>query len=74
MPTKPDKPNVLLICTDHWGAPLLRCAGHPVVMTPTLDQLARCGALYTNAYSSCPSCIPARRQLMTGMSARANGL
>jgi len=72
MPT--EKPNVLMICTDHWGGPLLRAGGHPVVMTPTLDQLARCGTLFTNAYSACPSCIPARRSLMTGMSPRANGL
>jgi len=69
-----DRPNVLLICTDHWGGPLLRATGHPAVMTPSLDQLAHCGALFTNAYSACPSCIPARRQLMTGMSPRANGL
>jgi arylsulfatase A-like enzyme len=43
-------------------------------MTPTIDQLARCGVRYTNAYSACPSCIPARRSLLTGMSPRANGL
>lgn len=74
MPETPSRPHILLICTDHWGGPLLGAAGHPVVMTPTLDQLARCGVLYTQAYSSCPSCIPARRQLMTGMSPRVNGL
>ena len=74
MPASSDHPNVLLICTDHWGGSLLGAAGHPLVMTPTLDQLARCGTLFTSAYSACPSCIPARRSLMTGMSPRANGL
>ena len=69
-----DRPNVLLICTDHWSGSLLRAAGHPLVMTPTLDQLARCGTFFANAYSACPSCIPARRSLMTGMSPRAHGL
>ena len=69
-----DKPNVLLICTDHWSGLLTGSAGHPVVMTPTIDQLARAGTTYGNAYSACPSCIPARRSMFTGMSPRANGL
>ncbi|NKB69787.1 MAG: sulfatase-like hydrolase/transferase [Candidatus Latescibacteria bacterium] len=69
-----DRPNVLLICTDHWSGLLTRGAGHPVVMTPTIDQLAQAGATFSQAYSACPSCIPARRSLMTGMSPRANGL
>lgn len=67
------QPNVLLICTDHWPARLMGEAGHPVVRTPTLDTLARSGVRFTNAYSECPVCIPARRTLMTGMSARAHG-
>ncbi|MDA0746511.1 MAG: sulfatase-like hydrolase/transferase [bacterium] len=71
---KPDQPNVLLICTDHWSGLLTGEQGHPVVMTPTVDHLARCGVTYTNAYSACPSCVPARRSLLTGMSPRANGL
>ena len=73
MPTT-DRPNVLLICTDHWSGLLTGSAGHPVVMTPTIDQLARIGTSFTNAYSACPSCIPARRSMFTGMSPRANGL
>lgn len=67
------KPNVLLICTDHWSAPLLGVAGHPAIQTPTLDTLARSGVRYTNAYSACPVCIPARRSLMTGTSPRTHG-
>lgn len=69
----PDHPNVLLICVDHWGGLLTRPAGHPVVMTPTIAQLARCGIHYTNAYSACPVCGPARRSLMTGMTSRGHG-
>ena len=67
------KPNVLLICADHWGGLLSRPAGHPVVMTPTLAHLATMGAWYSNAYSPAPSCIPARRSLMTGLSVRTHG-
>lgn len=68
-----DLPNVLLICTDHWSDLFTRAGGHPVVMTPTLDQLTRSGTRFTQAYSVCPSCIPARKSLMTGMRARTHG-
>ncbi len=68
-----DRPNVLLITTDHWPAALLGSAGHPVIQTPTLDELARCGTRFTNTYSECPICIPARRTLMTGMNPRSHG-
>lgn len=69
----PDKPNVLLITADHWGGMLTRPGGHPVVMTPTVSQLARLGTWYDNTYSPAPSCIPARRSLMTGLSVRTHG-
>ncbi len=68
------RPNVLLICTDHWPANLLGCAGHPAVQTPTLDQLATNGVQFTNAYSECPVCVPARRTLMTGLTPYSHGM
>ncbi len=67
------KPNVLLICVDHWPGYLLGSAGHPAVMTPTLDQLAANGVRFSNAYSATPTCIPARRGLMTGTTAHTHG-
>ncbi len=67
------RPNILLICTDHWPAHLLGVAGHPVIETPTLDELARSGIRFTNCYAECPVCIPARRTLMTGTTPRTHG-
>ena len=49
------------------------CAGHPVIQTPTLDQLADAGVRFTRAYSGNPVCIPARRSLMTGTTSRTHG-
>ena len=66
-------PNVLFVTVDQWPASLLGSAGHPVVETPTLDQLARVGTSYTRAYAECPICIPARRSMMTGTSPRRHG-
>ncbi len=68
-----EKPNVLLISTDHWPASLLGCAGHPAIQTPTLDQLAANGTRFPNTYAECPVCIPARRTLMTGTTPRTHG-
>ena len=67
------RPNILLICTDHWPGSLLHCADHSAILTPTLDQLAANGTRFTQAYSTTPMCIPARRSLMTGTSARTHG-
>ena len=68
-----DRPHVLLATADHWPGSLLGAAGHKAIQTPTLDQLARNGVRFTNAYTECPVCIPARRTLLTGTSPRTHG-
>lgn len=68
-----NQPNVLLICVDQWRGDALSCEGHPVVMTPYLDQLAGEGVRFTRAYSATPTCIPARACLYTGMSQTSTG-
>lgn len=67
------RPNVLLVTLDQWPARLLGIEGRSDILTPTLDQVARNGVRFSNAYSECPVCIPARRTLMTGTSARRHG-
>jgi len=71
--TSDERPNVLLICVDQWPGLLMGCAGHPVIQTPTLDQIARTGTRFSRAYSECPICIPARRTLMTGATTQSHG-
>ncbi len=68
-----DKKNVLMISVDHWSASLMGCAGHPTIMTPTLDQLATDGIRFASCTSTCPVCIPARRSLMTGTFPKTHG-
>ncbi len=67
------RPNILLIMTDQMRGDCMSCAGHPDVKTPYLDTLASEGVRFSHAYSSCPSCIPARAALMTGMSQEKHG-
>lgn len=64
---KQKKPNILFIMTDQLRGDCLGITGHPDVKTPYLDTLAAKGVLFENAYSACPSCIPARAGLHTGM-------
>ena len=67
------QPNVLLFCMDHWPGPLMGAMGHDRILTPTLNRLADSGVLFTRAYTTTPTCIPARRAVMTGTSARTHG-
>ncbi|TYP74835.1 arylsulfatase [Paenibacillus methanolicus] len=67
------RPNLLLITVDQMRGDCLSLLGHPVVETPNLDQLARRGVLFRNAYTSTPSCVPARAAIFTGMSPRSHG-
>jgi arylsulfatase A-like enzyme len=60
------RPNVLLAIADDWSWPHASAYGDPVVQTPTLDRLAREGALFEHAYAASPSCTPSRAALLTG--------
>ncbi len=68
-----ERKNVLLITADQWSGDYLGCAGCNEIFTPTLDELARYGIRYTNAISTTPVCIPARRELMLGVTSRRHG-
>jgi len=67
------QPNVVLICVDQWRGDALGAAGHPVVDTPYLDDLAGRGVRCSRAYAATPSCVPARAALYTGLTQRTNG-
>ena len=67
------RPNIILLMADQMRGDCLGIAGHPDVKTPYLDSLAANGVLYPNAYSACPTCIPARATLYTGMSQKKTG-
>ncbi|MCK6470775.1 MAG: arylsulfatase [Planctomycetes bacterium] len=68
------KPNLLLIVTDQQRGDCLSVAGHPNLATPNLDRLAGEGAYFPHAYTEVPSCIPARRILMTGLNQASSGM
>ena len=69
----PSRPNLILICVDQMRADALGVAGNEHVDTPNLDRLARTGNHFTRAYSSTPTCVPARVAMFTGQSPSRHG-
>ena len=48
--------------------------GPDCLQTPNLDWIGRSGTHFRRGYAECPSCIPARRGIMTGTPPAANGM
>lgn len=61
-----DRPNFVIFMTDQQRGDCLSIAGHTVLLTPNMDSIGGEGTHFSRAYSTCPSCIPARRCLLTG--------
>ena len=68
------RPNILFLMADQLRADCLGCYGNQVIHTPNLDRLAREGVRFTSAYTSVPSCTPARSALLTGLSPWRHGM
>ena len=69
---KSSRPNILWItCEDI--SPNLGAYGDQYANTPHLDQLAKEGVLYNNAFASAPVCAVARSGIITGMYASSQG-
>ncbi|MCE9567168.1 MAG: arylsulfatase [Planctomycetes bacterium] len=60
-------PNVVLILADDLGYGDLGCYGQKKIKTPNLDQLAKEGIRFTQAYAGSTVCAPSRCALMTGL-------
>lgn len=58
--------NILVLYADDWRHDTLGAAGHPVVKTPNLDQLAREGVRFTHNYVTTAICGVSRATLFTG--------
>ena len=63
---KTPPPNIVFIMVDDMGWADVGCYGGKVVPTPHIDSLAHTGMRFTQAYSGCVVCAPARSTLMTG--------
>ena len=59
-------PNVIVILADDLGYGDLGSYGSTTIATPRLDQMAREGLRFTDAYAAAPFCSPSRAGLLTG--------
>ena len=68
------RPNILFIMPDQHRGDCLSLERHPAVLTPNIDAIGGAGTHFRRAYTTCPSCIPARRCLLTGQYPSTNGM
>jgi N-sulfoglucosamine sulfohydrolase len=69
---KDDKPNILLLIAEDIS-PMLGCYGDDFATTPSLDNLASDGIVFTKALTTAPICAPSRSTLATGLYATSLG-
>ncbi len=66
-------PNLLFVLSDDHRHDFLGCAGHPVLKTPTIDQLAADGIRFRNAFVTTSICAASRATILTGLTERSHG-
>jgi arylsulfatase A-like enzyme len=67
-------PNIIFLLTDDQRADSLSIAGNQDMQTPHIDQLARNGVRYANAFTVQPICAPSRFAFLSGQYERTSGL
>ena len=60
------KQNIVFILIDDMGWTDVGCYGSKFHETPNIDQLAKEGMRFTNAYAACPVCSPTRASILAG--------
>ncbi len=68
------RPNVLILFADQHNKKVMGFEGHPDVLTPNLDKLAKQSVVFDRAYCTTGICAPSRSSLMTGLYSRTMGL
>lgn len=60
------KKNILFISVDDLR-PEINCLGKKKLYTPHMDNLAKKGLVFENAYCQAPKCMPSRASLLSGI-------
>lgn len=67
------QPDILLFMSDQ-HAPQFMSGAEVPVDTPNLDKLRQEGTTFSEAYTACPLCVPARMAMLSGMRASHTGI
>lgn len=62
----PTPPNILFFITDDESAVERSAYGWSKIPTPAFDRVAKDGVLFTNGFTTAPSCAPSRASVLTG--------
>ena len=60
------QPDILICMSDQHGGDYMGWH-EPLLETPVLDKMKNEGVLFTNAYTPCPLCVPARMSFMSSL-------
>ncbi len=60
------RPNIIVFIADDAGWRDFGCYGNTAIRTPHIDQLARDGMIFENAFLTTPQCSPTRTSLLSG--------
>ncbi len=74
IPSFAQSPNVIYINVDDLGYKDLGYMGSTYYETPNIDQLAKEGMVFTQAYAGAANCAPSRACLMSGMNTPRHGI
>jgi len=70
----PEKPNVVVIIADDFGAHDMSAFGSEFYETPHLDSLASESMIFTSGYAAARVCSPSRASIMSGKSPARHGI
>jgi arylsulfatase A-like enzyme len=72
-PVTHKRPNIILLVTDDQRNDTLGCAGHPILQTPNIDNLASRGVRFENCFVTTSICAASRASIFTGLHERTHG-
>src|SRR5262249_48835920 len=68
------RPDVFLVTIDTLRSDHVHCYGYESIETPTLDELAKRGALFRQAFTPSPITTSSHVSIMTGLLPRSHGV
>lgn len=67
------KPNIIVIVSDDHAFQAISAYGNKLVQTPSIDRIAKEGAIFSKAYVTNSICGPSRAVILTGKYSHING-
>ncbi|MHC4461106.1 MAG: sulfatase family protein [Planctomycetota bacterium] len=68
------RPNIIFLLTDDQRWDTLGCMGNPIINTPNIDDMAKNGVLFKNAFVTTSICASSRASILSGQYVRRHGI